>query len=252
MTRRLTAVLVEDEPAALDELRDLVSQVDWLEAVAEARDGAAAVERIESLRPDVVFLDVHLPEMSGLEVLERISYEPAVVFTTAYDRYAVAAFEVEAIDYLVKPFGRTRFLGAVERLRRMTRGSAGEPSSGEPVAARARNALDKAPLTRILVREADRLIPVFMRDVHRLEAEGEYVAVHAGSRRHLVRLPMSEFERLLDADRFVRVHRSHIVNLDHVRSMEPHDGARLEVRMKDGTRIVASRARTRELKDLAF
>ena len=247
MSRRLTAVLVEDEPSALDELRDLVAGVDWLENVAEASDGATAVERIEALRPDVLFLDVHLPEMSGLEVLEAITCDPAVIFTTAYDRYAVAAFEAEAIDYLVKPFGRARFLGAVERLQRSRRS---EP--GEPVVMRARNALGGAPLARILVRDVDRLVPVFMKDVLRLEAEGEYVAVHAGARRYLVRLPISEFERLLDGDRFVRIHRSHIVNLDHVRSMEPYDGARLEVRMKDGTRIVASRARTRELKDLAF
>ena len=247
MSRRLTAILVEDEPSALDELRDLVAGVDWLEAVAEASDGATAVERIEALRPDVLFLDVHLPEMSGLEVLEAITCDPAVIFTTAYDRYAVAAFEAEAIDYLVKPFGRTRFLGAVERLRRLPRL---EPD--EPVVARARNALGGAPLARILVRDVDRLVPVFMKDVQRLEAEGEYVAIHAGARRYLVRLPISEFERLLDTERFVRIHRSHIVNLDHVRSMEPYDGARLEVRMKDGTRIVASRARTRQLKDLAF
>ncbi|HJR52896.1 MAG TPA: LytTR family DNA-binding domain-containing protein [Gemmatimonadota bacterium] len=247
MSRRLTAVLVEDEPAALEELRDLVAGVNWLETVAEASDGATAVERIEALRPDVLFLDVHLPEMSGLEVLEAITCHPAVIFTTAYDRYAVAAFEAEAIDYLVKPFGRARFLGAVERLRRSP-----PPETGEPVAARARNALGGSPLARILVRDVDRLVPVFMKDVQRLEAEGEYVAVHAGARRYLVRLPISEFERLLDAERFVRIHRSHIVNLDHVRSMEPYDGARLEIRMKDGTRIVASRARTRELKDLAF
>jgi two-component system LytT family response regulator len=247
VTRRLTAILVEDEPAALDELRDLVAAVDWIETVAEARDGATAVERIEALRPDVLFLDVHLPEMSGLEVLEAITCDPAVIFTTAYDRYAVAAFEAEAIDYLVKPFGRARFLGAVERLRRSQR-----PETDEPVVDRARNALDRAPLARILVRDVDRLVPVFMKDVQRLEAEGEYVAVHAGARRYLVRLPISEFERLLDAERFVRIHRSHIVNLDHVRSMEPYDGARLEVRMKDGTRIVASRSRTRELKGLAF
>ncbi|MGH7566558.1 MAG: LytR/AlgR family response regulator transcription factor [Gemmatimonadota bacterium] len=247
MSRSLTTILIEDEPSALDELRDLVASVEWLETVAEAMDGATAVERIEALRPDVIFLDVHLPEMSGLEVLERITYEPDVIFTTAYDRYAVAAFEVEAIDYLVKPFGRARFLVAVDRLRHLAR-----PEPGEPIAVRARNALDTTPLARILVREADRLIPVFMKDVHRLEAQGEYVAVHTGSRRYLVRLPMSEFERLLDAERFVRIHRSHIVNLDHLRSMEPYDGARLEVRMKDGTRIVASRARTRELKDLAY
>jgi two-component system LytT family response regulator len=102
------------------------------------------------------------------------------------------------------------------------------------------------------VRDAGRLVPVSLADVDRLESEGEYVRVHSGSRRHLVRLPLSEFERRLDPARFVRVHRSHIVNLDHVRSMEPYDGARLEIRMQDGTRIVASRTRSKELRDLAI
>lgn len=246
MSERLTAILVEDEPAALAELRDLVAEIEWLETIAEATNGASAVERIDALDPDVVFLDVQLPEMSGLEVLKRIRHQPAVVFTTAYDRYAVAAFEIEALDYLVKPFGRKRFREAVERVRR------GRSSDlGESVAERAGSAL-ASPLLRILAREGDRLVPVFMKDVQRLEAQGEYVALHTGARRHLVRLPLSEFERLLDAEQFVRIHRSHIINLRHLRSMEPHDGSRLEVRMRDGTRIVASRNRSRDLRRLAM
>jgi two-component system LytT family response regulator len=242
---RRTAILVEDEPEALVELRELVAEVDWLESVGEATDGRAAVERIDALEPDVLFLDVHLPEMSGLEVLERVRHQPAaIVFTTAYDRYAVAAFEVEAIDYLIKPFGRARFREAIERIRRAI-------PDGDPVAERARSAM-RRPLARILAREGERLVPVFMKDVERLEAQGEYVALHAGARRHLVRLPLSEFEQLLDPEQFVRVHRSHIVNLRHLRSIEPHDATRLEVRMRDGTRIVASRRRSRELKSLAL
>jgi two-component system LytT family response regulator len=242
---RRTAILVEDEPEALVELRELVAEVDWLETVAEATDGRAAVERIDALEPDVLFLDVHLPEMSGLEVLERVRHQPgAIVFTTAYDRYAVAAFEVEAIDYLIKPFGRARFREAVERIRRAT-------PDGEPIAARARSAMGR-PLTRILAREGEKLVPVFLKDVDRLEAQGEYVALHASARRHLVRLPLGEFERLLDPEQFVRVHRSHIVNLRHIKSIEPHDATRLEVRMRDGTRIVASRRRSRELRRLAL
>jgi two-component system LytT family response regulator len=247
VTSKRTAVLVEDEPVALAELRELVAEVSWLESIGEATDGSEAIERIDALRPDVVFLDVRLPEIGGLEVLERIRHHPAVVFTTAYDRYAVAAFEMEAIDYLVKPFGRDRFRETVDRLRRVL-----DREDAEPAAARARRALGSGPLQRILVRDAGRLVPVSLADVDRLEAEGEYVRVHSGSRRHLVRLPLSEFERRLDPARFVRVHRSHIVNLDHVRSMEPYDGARLEIRMQDGTRIVASRTRSKELRDLAI
>jgi two-component system LytT family response regulator len=242
-----TVVLVEDEPVALDTLRDLVAEVPWLKWIGEAMDGGTAVERIDALRPDVVFLDVRLPEIGGLEVLDRIRHEPAIVFTTAYDCYAVTAFEMEAIDYLLKPFGRERFMETVSRLRRAL-----EREDAEPVGARARRALGGEPLQRILVRDAGRLVPISIGDVHCLEAEGEYVRVHAGPRRHLVRLPLGEFERRLDSARFVRVHRSHIVNLDHVRSMEPYDGARLEIRMQDGTRIVASRTRSKELRDLAI
>lgn len=245
MSAPRTAILVEDEPAAMVELRELVAEVDWLETVAEATDGRAAIERIDALEPDVLFLDVHLPEMSGLEVLERVRHQPAaIVFTTAYDRYAVAAFEVEAVDYLIKPFGRARFREAVERIRRAA-------PEGEPTAARARSAMQR-PLVRILARQGEKLVPVFMKDVERLEAQGEYVALHAGARRHLVRLPLTEFEQLLDSEQFVRIHRSHIVNLRHLRSIEPHDATRLEVRMKDGTRIVASRRRSRDLRSLAL
>lgn len=246
MSRR-TAILVEDEGVALAELRELVAEVDWLETIGEAMDGLTAIDRIDALEPDVVFLDVKLPEVSGLEVLERIRHDPAVVFTTAYDRYAVAAFELEAIDYLVKPFGRERFLETVERLRRSL-----ERGALETAATRVRRALGSAPLDRILVRDAGRLVPLSVGAVQRLEAEGEYVRVHAGAHRYLVRLPLGEFERRLDPTRFVRVHRSHVVNLDHVRSLEPYDGSRLMVRMADGTRIVASRTRSKELRDLAI
>jgi two-component system LytT family response regulator len=246
MSRR-TAILVEDEGVALAELRELVAEVDWLETIGEATDGLTAIDRIDALEPDVVFLDVKLPEVSGLEVLERIRHDPAVVFTTAYDRYAVAAFELEAIDYLVKPFGRERFLETVERLRRSL-----ERGTLETAATRVRRALGGAPLDRILVRDAGRLVPLSVGAVQRLEAEGEYVRVHAGAHRYLVRLPLGEFERRLDPTRFVRVHRSHVVNLDHVRSLEPYDGSRLMVRMADGTRIVASRTRSKELRDLAI
>ena len=244
---RRTAVLVEDEPVALTELKSLVAEIDWLETVGEAIDGATAVNLIDAYRPDVVFLDVQLPEMSGLEVLERIQHNPSVVFTTAYDRYAVAAFEIEALDYLVKPFGRKRFREAVDRLRRSL-----ERADREPVAARVRRAMEDGPLTRILVRDAGRLVPLAMEQVQRLEAEGEYVAVHTAERRYLVRLPLAEFERRLDPERFIRVHRSHIVNLDHVKAMERYDGSRLEVRMRNGSRILASRSRSKDLREIAI
>ena len=112
------AVIVEDEPIARRRLQDLVAEIDWIECVGEAADGLTAVSVIDQLRPDLVFLDIEMPELSGLEVLGRIHHDPAIVFTTAYDRFAVAAFELEAVDYLLKPFGRDRLLAALERVRR--------------------------------------------------------------------------------------------------------------------------------------
>jgi two-component system LytT family response regulator len=248
---RTRALVVEDEPIARAQLRDLLDGVGWIEYVGEAADGVSAVTAIDSLRPDLVFLDIEMPELSGLEVLRRIQHDPAVVFTTAYDRFAVAAFELEAIDYLLKPFGRDRLLAALERARRVVR----EPGD-ESVSRRAGEAIDQlsgsGPLLRIFVRDRGRIIPVTIDDIDRLEADDDYVAVHTRGRRHLVYLGMNEFEARLDPQRFLRIHRSHIVNLDHVAAMEPFDATRMQVTMRDGAKIVASRTRSRELRGLAI
>jgi len=263
-------LVVEDEPLARAHLLDLLGEVEWLDIVGEAADGASAVAHIDALRPALVFLDVRLPECSGLEVLERAAHQPAVVFTTAYDRHAVAAFELGALDYLLKPFGRERLHAALRRVQRALAdgthadGAAdeGAPAPGGPPAARERARLTlgapgaegrgaAAPLERLFVRDRGRLIPIVLRDVERLEAEDDYVALHVRGRRYLVELPLGEFEQRLDPGRFLRVHRAHMVNLDHVAQLVPYDGARLQVEMRDGTKILASRTRSRELRDLA-
>jgi two-component system LytT family response regulator len=241
-------LIVEDEPLARQKLRVLVDEVPWLACAGEAGDGSTALRLIDELEPDLVLLDIELPELDGLTVLARAEHTPAVIFTTAYDHYAVSAFELAALDYLLKPFGRERFQVAVERARRTL--EAGAPSTRER-AQRALGARD-APLDRILVRDRGRITPVALAEIERLEAEDDYVAVIAGGRRFLVYLPLAEFERRLDARRFVRVHRSHIVNLDFVRHLVPFDAGRLQVEMRDGTRILASRARSRALRDLAL
>lgn len=251
MIARTRAVVVEDEPIARAQLRDLLGAVDWIEVVGEASEGRQAIDLIDGLKPDLVFLDIEMPEVNGLDVLRRIAHDPAIVFTTAYDRFAVAAFELEAIDYLLKPFGRDRLVAALERVRRVVR----EPN-GEPVARRASEAIEQlsgnGPLTRIFVRDRGRIVPVSIGDIERLEADDDYVAVHSRGRRLLVYLGMNEFEARLDPHRFLRIHRSHIVNLDHVAAMEAFDATRMQVVMRDGAKLIASRARSRDLRDLAI
>ena len=244
-------LIVEDEPLARGKLRALVDALPWATCVGEAADGRTALEQLDALRPDLVFLDIELPEMNGLDVLARARHAPAVVFTTAYDRYAVSAFELAAVDYLLKPFGRERFLAAAERARKALAAVADDEP---PAAERARRALAETagPLTRLLVRDRGRITPIAVRDIERLEAEDDYVALHAHGRRHLVYLPLGEFEARLDPAQFVRVHRSHIVNLDFVKHLVPFDAGRLQVEMRDGARILASRARSKALRELAL
>lgn len=240
------ALVVEDEPLARRTLVELLREVSWLECVGTAADGAEAIERIDALRPDLVFLDVRLPEATGLEVLERARHRPMVIFTTAYDRYAVAAFELEAVDYLLKPFGRKRLLASLDRVRRRF-----EAAAGAAAAPPAREGLFERPLRRLFARKGSRLLPVDLARVAHVRASGDYAELLAGGETFLVHVSLSDLEARLDPARFRRVHRCHIVNLDRVVALEPYDDRRLVVVLEGGRRVVASRAGSRALRELA-
>ena len=225
---RVRALIAEDEELARTALRRLVTETDWVELVGEAADGMTAVEAIDTLRPDLVFLDVMLPELTGVEVLQRVHYQPLVVFTTAYERFAVTAFELEALDYLVKPFGARRFHETMERVRRRleTRADTVKPESRP---------------TRLFARVGSRVVPVPIGDVTHFQAEGDYVRAYVPGASHLLCVALAELEKQLQLP-FLRIHRSHIVNVDCVEKIERHDERRYVVFLKDGKRIVASRS----------
>jgi len=248
----VTTLIVEDEPASRAMLRDLVGQVKWLDMIGEADDGAAAVTMIEDLRPGLVFLDIQLPELNGLEVLRRIKHEAEIVFTTAYDEYAVTAFELGALDYLLKPFGSQRFQQTMARAWRRLSGAGGGtsalPSRERAVAALARESPEI--LEQFFVRDSrGRILQLDTRNVSHLSAADDYVEVHVDGQSYLVHLTLNEFERRLDRQRFRRVHRSHIVNLSHVRSIE-RIAQRWILILSDGSRIGASRKRSHSLSEM--
>jgi two-component system LytT family response regulator len=246
MTTR-TVFFAEDEPLARDVLRDAIYAHPGLRLVGEAADGATALERIGRLRPDVVFMDIQMPEMTGLEVLRRLDYLPHIVFTTAYDQYAVTAFELNAVDYLLKPFTRARFAASVERLL------ACEAPERELLEA----ALDKATaasqqLDRILVRDRGRIFPLAVGEIEYMKADSKYTVIVARGQHFLVRIGISELEAQLDPRRFIRVHRSALVNLDFVESMRADEQSQLQIFMRDGACIGANREASRLLREMAI
>jgi len=234
----LRALICEDEPIARMHLRELVNAAAGLTLVGEASDGDTALASIESLTPDIVFLDIQMPGRNGLEVLRTAKHQPAVVFTTAYDAHAVEAFELGAVDYLLKPFGAERFAKAVARVA--ARSTAAVERDGATASA--------PTATHLVVRHLGKLIPVSVAEIARISADDDLVQLHVRGRVLALSETLAALSERLDARRFVRVHRSHLVNLDFVAALEARDANRLTVRMRDGSLVPASRAGTQLLR----
>jgi len=230
------AIIVDDEPHAREKLRRFLAEDGRAVLVGEAGDGPAAVSLIEAHRPDVVFLDVQMPGLDGFQVLESLEIDPLpeVVFVTAHDEHALRAFEVQALDYLPKPVDRERFTRALDRaLERVGRGEA----YVRPVL----SALPARRLERFLVRTRGRMFLVPVEDVDWIGAAGNYVELHVGGDVHLVRGTLSALEERLPPDRFVRIHRSSIVNLERVRELQPWSHGDLVVLLRGGEELRMSR-----------
>ncbi|HEX2205406.1 MAG TPA: LytTR family DNA-binding domain-containing protein [Longimicrobium sp.] len=249
--RPVRAVIVDDEPLARDCVRIALARLGEVEVVAECADGEAAVEAILEHRPDLVFLDVQMPGLDGFGVVERVGAArmPAVVFVTAFEEHALRAFEVHAADYVLKPFDDARFGDAVRHARRQRGAEAGEEirrtleallrdyRGGEGQGA----AVGGRPVTRFMVQENDRIHFVATDEVDWLEAAGNYVRVHAGSRSHLIRATLTGIAAQLDGSRFVRIHRSTVVNVDRIKEVQPWFGGDYVAILRDGQQLRVSR-----------
>lgn len=247
-TAQVSVVIADDEPVARAGLRDMLAGTAWLSIVGEASSGPAAVAAIDNLRPELVFLDIQMPGLLGTEVLHHVKHRPFVVFTTAFAQHATTAFELGALDYLLKPFGPERLAKTLERVR----AALGEPTAAPPALERLREALGSGPMSRLFVRAAGGVIPVAVANVSWFEASGDYVVAHAGKNRYMLHVALSRLQARLNPERFVRIHRTHIVNLDHVVTFHPHGKGQLEAELKDGTLLVVSRDRAREIRALGL
>lgn len=248
----MRVLLVDDEPLARKRLRTLLEAEPDVDIVGECGDGAQAVETIRALRPDLVFLDVRMPELDGFGVLEALGEDPrpAVIFVTAYDRFALRAFEVNALDYLLKPFDRGRFQKALLRARqRIGR------SPAEEVHKQLRALLDdtragRKYLDRVVIKSAARVFFLRVEEIDWIEAAGNYLKLHVGGEDHLLRETMSGLEARLDPAKFLRIHRSTVVNVERIQELQPWFHGDYAVLLRDGTRLTLSRSYRPKLEEL--
>jgi two-component system LytT family response regulator len=252
----IRTLIVDDEPAAREGIRVLLREDPEIEIVGECPDGDSAARAIRDDPPDLVLLDVQMPGRDGFELLREIGPErlPAVVFVTAYDQYALRAFEVHAVDYLLKPFDDERFRQAVsrakqqirqgrigdlrERLLALLHAAPGATVPGQPAPPAAGTG---GYLRRLAIRSAGRVTILGVKDIDWIEAEGDYVRVHVGKVWHLLRETMKRLEAQVDPERFVRIHRSTIVNVERIRELQPYSRGEYVVLLHDGTSLKLSR-----------
>jgi two-component system, LytTR family, response regulator len=233
--QKIRVLVVDDEPLARSNLKVLLRRDADIESIAECGSGAEAVAQIRSTRPELVFLDVQMPECGGFEVLEILKVDealPVIVFVTAYDEYALRAFDAGALDYLLKPFDDARFSLAMQRAK-------------EKIGAQA--AAQRREIPRLAVRSAGRVVYVQIPDIDWVEAADYYACLHVGPKSHLLRQSMGELEKELDPRIFCRIHRSTIVNLRRVRALKVDDAGEYEVILEGGQKLRLSRRFRKEL-----
>ena len=249
----LRLIVVDDEPPARDLLRQYLEESQEYEVVAYCRDGFEAVKAVDEHEPDVLLLDVQMPKLSGFEVLELLDEPPLVVFTTAYDEYAIRAFEVAAVDYLLKPFAADRLFEALDRARDrlldVESARAETSTQGDAAAGVRRLRADSGPIARVVVREGASVRVLPREEIDYIEARDDYVMVHVGSSSYRKKQPLGELEELL-GDGFVRIHRGYLVQIDRLRKIELYAKDSRVAFLADGARLPVSRSGYARIKDL--
>jgi two-component system, LytTR family, response regulator len=237
MTMALRTILIDDEQPARDVMKHYLKEIPQVEIIGEFNDGFSGLKAIQELKPDLVFLDVQMPKLTGLELLELLDQPPMIIFSTAYDHYAIKAFEMNAVDYLLKPYSKERFTQAVQKaISQMETGRTTAPIQ------RLVKTLDENPefLQRIAVKSRHKVTVVPTDDIIYLEAEGDYVMIHTRESKHLKEKTMKYFETHLDPAQFIRIHRSYIVNARFIDRIEYYDKETYMVLTKTGDKLRAS------------
>ncbi len=216
----IKVLIIDDEPLARSIVKEYLQDYEQIEVVEECRDGFEGVKAVMQYQPDLVFLDIQMPKINGFEMLELIEQQPSVIFTTAFDEYAIRAFEAHAADYLLKPYSKERFDKALQKWLAQQASNTGPAFSSALLETAAQTPLQQS---RIVVKSSGRIKIIPVHDIQYLEAADDYVKIHTASGTHLKNKTMQYFEQLLDARQFVRTHRSYMVNIQQVTRLEPYE-----------------------------
>ena len=270
MNRKIRALVVDDESLAREALLVMLKDDPEMEVIAECRNGREAVTAIREHSPDIVFLDIQMPEMDGFQLIEEVGMErmPVTVFVTAYDKHALRAFEAHALDYLLKPFDHDRFESALQRAKTFVRQQklgeisqslfavlhdmklkTGELPSDED-GGKPERAISKELLERVVIKTSGRIYFLKVEEIDWVEAAGDYLSLHSGSQTHLIRETMGDFHAKLDAKKFLRIHRSTIVNIERIKDIKPLFKGEYVVALTNGKRLKASRGYRHEIQAL--
>jgi len=256
MSKKIKTLIVDDEPLARRNLRLLLEKDPQIEVLDESCNGREAVKAINTLSPDLIFLDIQMPEMDGFDVLARVGPEhiQAIIFVTAFDQYALKAFDVHALDYLLKPFDDERFAHALRRAKSQIEAREINRISKKLLALleereseRTGSIHQKNYLTRLMIKLSGRVVLLKVEEIDFIEADGNYAKLHVGRKAHLLREKMHDLEGQLNPAKFVRIHRSIIVNLDRIKEMHSHFNGDYIVVLEDGRQLRLSRSRREEL-----
>jgi two-component system LytT family response regulator len=253
MNEKITALIVDDEPLARKFIRRMLENDRSIEIVGECGNGKEAVAAVLEKKPDLVFLDIQMPEMDGFTMIETLGIEnlPNIVFVTAYEQYAIRAFEIHALDYLLKPFDQPRFEKAMKHAREKFANQQQNQSEQKQIAALLENLKQKPRfLDRLVIKADGRIVFLKTEDIDWIEADDKYVHLHAGNKSHLVRQTLGAMEAQLDTQKFIRVHRSAIVNIGRIKELQPMFTGEHTIILENGTKLTLSRTYKNKLFEL--
>jgi two-component system LytT family response regulator len=244
---KIRTVIIEDEAPARDIIKFYLQELDYIDVIAECADGFTGLKTISSLKPDLVFLDIQMPRLTGIELVEVLTEKPEIIFTTAYDQFAIRAFELNAVDYLLKPFQKRRFLEAVRKAADKIQSGAGNKEPASQLLAKKPEPV--SPVNRIVVRKGNAINLIPVDQIKYVEAQDDYVMIHHSNGKALKQQTMKFYEDNLSKTDFVRIHRSYIVRVEEIKRIEPYGKDNHVAILQSGDKLPVSRTGFRQLKD---